>query len=61
MIMEDLSVKMRKCGRITIPAQLRKKFGIKGGTRINIRLDEKLQRIILTPLTRASVNAKLRS
>lgn len=59
--MEDLSVKMRKGGRITIPATLRKKFGIKSGTRINIYLDEKLQRIILAPLTRGSVNTKLKS
>lgn len=52
--MKDLNVKLRKGGRITIPATLRKKFGIKGGTRIKIYLDEKLQQVILTPFARKS-------
>ncbi|MDI6778741.1 MAG: AbrB/MazE/SpoVT family DNA-binding domain-containing protein [Bacteroidota bacterium] len=47
--MKDLNIKMTKGGRITIPATLRKKFRIKGGTRIKVFLDEKFPKIILSP------------
>lgn len=39
-------------GQIVIPASLRRRFGIKGGTRLQIEVDEKTQRIILKPITR---------
>jgi AbrB family looped-hinge helix DNA binding protein len=39
-------------GQIVIPASLRRKFGIKEGTRIQIEADEKTQSIILRPITR---------
>ena len=39
-------------GRITIPLQIRKKYGIKGGTRIRFIPDEEHQRIFLIPMTR---------
>ncbi len=39
-------------GQIVIPASVRRKFGIKEGTRIQIEVDEKTQRIILKPITR---------
>ena len=38
-------------GQITIPADLRQKYDIKAGTRIHIEVDEKANRIILTPIT----------
>lgn len=44
-------------GRIVIPASIRRKFGIKVGTRIQVDVDEKTQRIILTPITRTYVHS----
>jgi len=40
-------------GQIVIPSSIRRKLGIKEGTRIQVELDEKENRIILTPVTRA--------
>ena len=39
-------------GQIVIPSSVRRKFGIKEGTRIQIDADEKTHHIILTPITR---------
>jgi len=44
-------------GQVVIPAPLRRKFGIKGGTRIQVYEEE--GRIILEPLTREQIH-KLR-
>jgi len=44
-------------GQIVIPSSVRRKFGIKEGTRIQIELDEKNQRIILKPITREYVHS----
>ena len=44
-------------GQIGIPASIRRKFGIKDGTRIQIELDDKAQKIILTPITREYVHS----
>ncbi len=43
-------------GRITIPISVRRKFGIRKGTRIHIELDKVAQHIILTPITREYIN-----
>jgi AbrB family looped-hinge helix DNA binding protein len=42
-------------GRIVIPSQLRRKFGIGKGTRISITTED--QRIVLQPLTRAFIRS----
>jgi AbrB family looped-hinge helix DNA binding protein len=42
-------------GQIVIPSKIRRKFGIKEGTRVQIDVDEEGQRIILTPVTREYV------
>ena len=39
-------------GQIVIPSSVRRKFGIKEGTRIQIEADEKTHHLILTPITR---------
>ena len=39
-------------GQIVIPAKIRRKFGIKEGTRVQVEVDEQAHRIILTPVTR---------
>jgi len=39
-------------GQIVIPASVRRKLGIKKGTRIKVELDEKNAQIILRPITR---------
>jgi AbrB family looped-hinge helix DNA binding protein len=44
-------------GQIVIPSTLRKKFGIKEGTRIQIQVDEQYNRIILTPITREYIHS----
>ncbi len=44
-------------GQIIIPASLRRKLGIKEGTRIQIELDEAANEIILKPITRKYVHS----
>ena len=44
-------------GQIVIPASVRRKLGIKQGTRIQIELDEEKRRIILTPITREYIHS----
>lgn len=44
-------------GQIVIPSSVRRKFGIKEGTRIEIAVDEQGQRIILTPITREYIHS----
>ena len=39
-------------GQIKIPSSVRRKFGIKEGTRIHIEINESAKEIILTPITR---------
>jgi AbrB family looped-hinge helix DNA binding protein len=39
-------------GRIVIPVRIRRKFGMKEGTRVRVEMDESAHRIILTPITR---------
>ena len=43
-------------GQIVIPSSVRRKLGIKEGTRIQIEMDEANQRIILTPITREYIH-----
>jgi AbrB family looped-hinge helix DNA binding protein len=44
-------------GQIVIPSSVRRKFGIKQGTRIEIEIDEDNRHIILTPITREYVHS----
>jgi len=44
-------------GQIVIPSSIRRKFGIKEGTRIQIEVDEKANQIILKPITREYVHS----
>jgi AbrB family looped-hinge helix DNA binding protein len=43
-------------GQIVIPSSVRRKFGIKEGTRIQINLSDDEKEIILTPITREYVH-----
>ena len=47
----------RSKGQIVIPSSMRKKLGIREGTRIQIELDEDAKEIILTPITRDYVHS----
>ncbi len=47
-----METKVNEKGQIVIPASVRRKLGIKAGTRIYVELDETNARIILTPVTR---------
>jgi AbrB family looped-hinge helix DNA binding protein len=38
-------------GQVVIPSQVRRKFGIKEGTRIQVEIDEENHAIILRPIT----------
>ena len=42
-------------GQIVIPSKIRRKFGIKEGTRVQVKVDEQAHRIILTPVTPAYI------
>ena len=44
-------------GQIVIPASVRRKLGIKTGTRIQVELDEANGQIILKPITREYVHS----
>jgi len=44
-------------GQIVIPSSVRRKFGIKEGTRIQIEVDEQAKRIILKPITREYIHS----
>jgi AbrB family looped-hinge helix DNA binding protein len=44
-------------GQVVIPAKIRRKLGIRVGTRIQVDLDERAKRIILTPVTREFVHS----
>jgi len=38
--------------RITLPVDIRRKFGIKDGTKVRFQIDEDKKRILITPVTR---------
>jgi len=42
-------------GQIVIPSKVRRKLGMKEGTRVQVDVDEGTHRIILTPITREFV------
>ena len=44
-------------GQIVIPSSVRRRLGIKEGTRIQIEVDEEANQIILKPITREYVNS----
>jgi len=44
-------------GQIVIPSSIRKRLGIKSGTRINVELDEANGQIILRPITREYIHS----
>lgn len=44
-------------GQIVIPSSVRRKLGIKTGTRIQVELDEENAQIILKPITREYVHS----
>ena len=44
-------------GQIVIPSSVRRKLGIKTGTRIQVELDEENARIILKPITREYIHS----
>ena len=39
-------------GQLVIPSKIRRKLGMKEGTRVQVEVDEQAHRIILTPVTR---------
>ncbi len=57
--MENMETYTTTKGQIVIPSRIRRKLGIKEGTRIHIEVDEETNQIILTPITREYI-AKLR-
>lgn len=44
-------------GQIVIPSSVRRRLGVREGTRIQVEVDEARKRIILTPITREYVNS----
>ena len=49
---ENVDTYMTVKGQIVIPSRIRRKLGMKQGTRVQVELDEPGQRIILVPITR---------
>lgn len=39
-------------GQIVIPSRVRRKLGMKQGTRVQVDMDEQAHKIVLTPITR---------
>ena len=52
-----METKATSKGQIVIPADLRRRFGIKAGTRVSIRVDEKENTIVLKPITRDYIHS----
>ncbi len=44
-------------GQVVIPSSVRRKLGIKSGTRIQVELDEQNSQIILKPITREYIHS----
>ncbi len=44
-------------GQVVIPSSVRRKLGIKTGTRIHVEVDEDNAQIILTPITREYIHS----
>ena len=44
-------------GQVVIPSSVRRKLGIKTGTRIQVEIDEGNSQIILTPITREYIKS----
>lgn len=44
-------------GQIVIPSRVRRKFGMKQGTRVQVEVDEQGHRIVLTPITREYIQS----
>lgn len=44
-------------GQVVIPSSVRRKLGIKAGTRIQVEIDEGNSQIILTPITREYIKS----
>ena len=44
-------------GQIVIPSKVRRRLGMKEGTRVQVDVDEDTQRIILTPITREYIES----
>ncbi len=45
-------------GQVVIPSAIRRRFGIKEGTRFSLEIDEVAGRIILIPITKEYVEAQ---
>lgn len=44
-------------GQIVIPSKVRRRLGLKQGTRVQVDLDEQAHKIILTPITREYIQS----
>lgn len=53
--MRDLSATFTSKGQLVIPAELRRKHGIKPGTKVKF-LEDKLGNIVLVPITEEYIN-----
>src|SRR5438067_2295242 len=51
-----METKATSKGQIVIPADLRRRLGIKAGTRVSIRVDERENTIVLKPITREFID-----
>lgn len=54
----DMQTSITSKGQIVIPSAIRRRFGIKQGTRFALEVDESTRRIILTPITREYIDSQ---
>ncbi len=52
-----MDVSMTTRGRIVIPAQVRRVFGMKKGARVHVDVNKRGYKIILTPITREYIQS----
>ncbi len=45
-------------GQVVIPAEIRRRLGIKKGTRLEVEVDERSGRLVLVPITREYVESQ---
>lgn len=45
-------------GEVVIPSAVRRRFGLRAGTRFAVDVDENVHRIILTPITSAYIESR---
>lgn len=52
-----MHVYMTTKGRMVIPLEIRRKFGLKAGSQVQVKVDERAHRVVLIPVTREYIQS----